>query len=936
MKDRILVLALHFLTITVFAQTATVTGAIVDAADGTPIVGTHVVLLDDIAGQSRSVISDLEGIFVFNELEEGKYTLSVSFVGYQKKLIPIAVEATSIDLGAIKLEEGLILNEIEVVEREIRVTQKGDTTEFNAEGYSTLPDASAEDLIAKMPTLRVEEGKVQAMGEDVKQVLVDGKPFFGSDPTAALRNLPAEIIDKIQIFEKHSEQEQFSGFYNGESTKTINIVTKTSKRNGQFGKINAGYGSQDKYQGGGNINLFNGDQRLSIIGMSNNVNQQNFLTEDLLGVIGSSGDGRKGNRGGSGNRSGRGKGGSTSGVSVSDFLVPQQGGVTSANAFGINFSDTWGSRIDFSGSYFFNSSINTTEQLLYQQYFTTEGIDEIYNEESLMESTNTNHRFSGQLTYKIDERNSLIWQPKFIWQGNSGTETLFGQTALASSSLNQTNLDLSTDLSAYNLENNLLWRHKFNKSGRAISMNFNSGYAPKQGSHVLLSENIFSTTVVDTTLINQNSILDLNTWNMAANLQYTEPIGERSMLMFNYKSSYLQGESNKVTYDFDDDSQSYHLFNSSLSNIFSNDYITQQLGGGYSYRRGDLTIMTSADLQSVQLHNQTAVPLNEDYNYTFRSALPSIRFRYKISPTENFSLVYKASTQLPSIEQLHNVVDNSNPLQLTIGNPNLTPSYQHNLFTRYTSTNAERSSVFYALLRTSYTKSYIATSTYLTSANVVFPLLFVDEISSGTQLSQPINLDAHWSLHSFVTYGFPVDLIKSNLNVDFNTDYIRAPGLINEDLNYSHNSVVGLGLTLGSNFKDKIDFTLSSRGEYNVTSSTLEAGTDLAYYNQSTFLKFNYIANNGLVLRTDVTHQFYEGLSDDFDQNYVLWNLSIGKKVFKDQRGEISLSVFDILKQNNNLSRLVTEVYTEDIQTNVLQQYLMLSFKYDLRNFKMG
>ncbi len=917
------------------AQTASLSGQVADGVDGTSLVGAHVVLIDSTTKEERNMVSDLEGMFLFKELLKSSYTLRISFVGYQEMSFPIIIDGTSTDLGVIELKEGLKLQEVQVTDKEIRITQKGDTTEFNAEAYNTLPDASAEDLIAKMPTVQVEEGIVQAHGEDIKQVLVDGKPFFGSDPTAALRNLPAEIVDKIQIFEQQSEQAQFTGFDDGESAKTINIITKSSMRNGQFGKVYAGYGSDGKYQTGGNINLFNSDQRISIIGMSNNVNKQNFLTEDLLGVVGSSGNGRRGNRGSVGSRTGGGKGSGSSAVSVSDFLVPQQGGITNADAFGINISDKWGSKLDFSGSYFFNKSNNTTEQLIRQQFLSSDGVNEMYNEEGLLESTNINHRFSGRLKYEINAKNSLIWQPKFTWQSNHGTETLFGQTFFDDDVLSQTNLDFSSHLSTFNLDNNLLWRYEFDKSGRTLSVNFSSGWAPKQGESVLLSENTFWSNQIDSILLNQNSSVDVGSWNMMANLQYTEPLGGSSMLMLNYMTSYLHGESNIETFDFDDDFQDYDLFNSSLSSESSNNYFTQKFGGGYNYRKDGLTIMVNASLQSAQLSNEATLPLKENYDHAFLSALPMVRLRYKISQTENLSLLYKTNTQLPSIEQLQYVVDNSNPLQLTIGNPDLTQSYKHSLFARYSKTNTERSAIFYALLRGTYTNNYIATSTYLSGAGDVFPQL-IDDLSTGVQISQPLNLQAHWDVRVFLTYGFPIRLLKSNLNIDFTTDYIKAPGLINQDLNYSSNTITGLGLTLGSNISDNLDFTLSSRSKYNLTTNTLEAGNDIAYYNQSTSLKFNWILRDGLVLRTDLAHQFYHGLSDDFDQNYLLWNLSIGKKVFKDQRGEISLSVFDLLRQNNSLSRLVTEVYTEDIQTNVLQQYFMLSFKYDLRNFKIG
>jgi hypothetical protein len=931
MKPTLLAFFSLFLTISAVAQNFSVQGRITDATNEGILPGAHVVLTSDSDDTTVATITDNNGIFRFEDVPRGAYQLSVSFIGFQETRREVIVNNQALDLGTLQLLEGVELEEVQVTEKVLPVLQLGDTTQFNADAYKTLPDASAEDLVEKMPTINLEGGKIQAQGEDVKQVLVDGKPFFGSDPAAALRNLPAEVIDKIQIFDQQSDQAQFTGFDDGEASKTINIITKTNMRNGAFGKVYAGYGYEDKYQAGGNINFFNGDQRISLLGMSNNINQQNFSSEDLLGVVSSSGgSGGGGRRGG-----GRGRGGDNGG-NANDFLVSQQGGITSANAFGVNFSDKWGEKIDLSASYFFNTSKNTSTQLIRQQFFDTEGIDEFYTQESQASSTNSNHRFAGRLNYEINPQNSITWQPKLTWQGNKGAETLLGQNLLNDNLLSQTDLDFNADLAALSLSNSLLWRHKFAKKGRTFSISANAGYAPKKGENFLFSENIFSTPAPDSTLLEQKSALDLNSWNMAANFQYTEPLGENGMLTFNYRTSFQQEESDKETFDFDEATQDYDLFNPTLSNLFSNEYYTQQLGGGYNFRKGELSITTRASVQQATLIGEQTFPFENTSEHTFLNVLPLLRLRYQFSKTENFNLSYRANTQLPSTDQLQEVIDNSNPLQLSIGNANLVQAYQHSINARYSKTNTEKSSVLFVLLRAGYTDNYLGKSTYLGAGTNDFPILTENNVSAGSQLTQTVNLDGYWNVRSLVTYGFPLAFIKSNLNLDFSADYAKTPGLVNEALNYSSSTGYGIGFTLSSNISEQIDFTISSRSKYNIATNSLQTQSNNNYLNQSTRLKLGWVSANGLVFRTDLTHQFYQGLSDDFDQNYLLWNMSIGKKIFESQRGEISLSVFDLLKQNNSLSRTITETYTQDIQTNVLQQYFMLSFKYDLRQFKVG
>lgn len=932
MKSIFTLLFVLIFSLTSWGQTYFLKGQLLDSNDKNPLPGAHVLLKNHQSNGQETTVTNTRGVFQFSGLSKGGYTLEISFIGFQSFQKDIQINNQDINLGKIDLKEGVELEAVELTEQVAPVIQKGDTTEFDSKAYKTLPDADAEDLISKMPTVVVEDGKVQAQGEDVAQVLVDGKQFFGNDPTAALRNLPAEVIDKIQVFDQQSEQAQFTGFNDGETTKTINIVTKPNMRNGQFGKIYGGYGTDDRYQVGGNINIFNGDQRTSIIGMSNNINIQNFSTEDLLGVVGSSGRGRgRGRRGGG--RGGRGGGRGGGGTSTSDFLVSQQNGISNTNAFGINFSDKWGDKVDLAASYFFNHSENVTDQFLNQQFFDDEGIDERYTEESISESKNVNHRLTARITYQIDSSNSLIFRPRLSWQGNNGVETVLGQNIFGSDLISQSANYFQANLSTLSFNNSLLWRHKFEKTRRTLSVNLSTGYAPKSGESFLQSDNLSGSGIPDSLSLDQFSELDINSWNVSSNFQFTEPVGRRAMLLLNYRFSYQREESDRETFDFNSDVQQYDLFNEQLSNVFSNDYYTQQLGGGYNYRKRGLSFMARANVQWAQLLNEQVFPELFDSDRTFWNVLPMLSFRYRVDRSENLNIVYRTNTQLPSIEQLQNVLDNSNPLQLELGNPTLGQSFSHTLFMRYTKTYTEKSSVFFAMLRGSYTQDYIASSTYL-SADEETQFAEFNPLE-GAQLTLPENLDGYWNLRTFITYGFPVKFIKSNLNLDFTANYVRTPGLINEEMNLSNNTTAGIGITIGSNISDRVDFRISSRSNYNIATNTLQSESETTYFNQRTRFKLDWILPGGIVFRSDITHQYYDGLSQDLDQNFWLWNMSVGKKLFKRERGEISVSVFDLLKQNTNLNRTVTETYIEDVQNNVLQQYFLVSFKYDLRHFRV-
>lgn len=910
------------------AQNLNISGKVVDET-GAPLPGAHLSLLYPWGEEVKATVTEPDGTFKLTNVEQGGYRLKASYLGYAKLEGEVTLSTVPLDVGALQLfPESTELSEVQVTEKTPTATQDGDTTSFNADAFKVMKDASAEDLVNKLPTVRTEDGKLQAQGEDVARVLVDGRPFFGNDPTAALKNLPAEVVQKIQVYDQQSDQSQFTGFDDGNTTKTINIVTRPNMRAGQFGKIYGGYGWEDKYQTGGNINFFNGAQRISVIGMSNNVNIQNFSTDDLLGVVGSSGGRGRGRGGGRG-------GGRRGGGSTRDFLVQPQGGVATTHAFGLNYSDEWGENWKVTGSYFFNNSKADSEEKITQQFVEADGFGEIYEEETTSTSDNVNHRLNGRIEFELDSMNSFIMRPRLSMQFNEGNSVTFGQTMLGNELLNETTNNYFSDLTGVDFSNDLLWRHKFAKKGRTLSVNVSTGYSPKSGDSQLDSkDSFFSRNMFDT--LDQNSTLDVNSWNVATNLNWTEPISDMSQLMLEYRLSYQQEESDKQTFDFAEGTQGYTDLNEQLSNVFSNDYVTHRPGLGYSYRPSrSFMLMARASYQHATLQNDQTFPQDFQNETSFTNVLPFAMLRYDIDGrVKNLRVFYRTSTNLPSVEQLQNVVDNSSPLQLSIGNPELRQSYSHRLFARYRATNVEKSTVFFAMVSGTLTNDHIANATYFAeSDNPIFENL---DVQRGAQLTQPTNLDGYRNLRSFLTYGVPLGFIKSNLNIDLTWRYTRTPGLVDDEENFANNTTYGTGLTLSSNISEKVDFTLSARPSYSTVRNSLQTSGDTDYLSMESRLRFGWIIVEGFVLRSDVSNQLYRGLSDEFNQDYWLWNFGIGKKLFKNERGEILLSVNDLLNQNRNISRTVYETYIEDSQTNALTRYVMLTFTYNLRHFDTG
>jgi hypothetical protein len=921
MKNLVAILLILLAAFGANAQNLNIKGKVLDDQNS-PLPGANVVLQYPWGEMATAASTEPNGNFKLDKVEQGGYLVVVTFLGYEEFKKEVTIGDKDIDLGKITLvQASTTLGEVTVKETVAMGKVGGDTVQYNADAFKVMKDASAQDLIEKMPTVTNENGTVKAQGENVQQVLVDGKPFFGNDPSAALKNLPAELIEKVQIFDQQSEQSQFTGVQDGNTTKTINIVTRKGMNNGQFGKVYAGYGWKNRYQVGGNTNIFSGDRRISIIGMTNNINMQNFSMDDILGLSGG---------GGRGGFSGGGRGGRGGGGGGGDFMVQSSGGISTTHAIGINFSDKWGKKLDVTGSYFFNKSNSESLKDLNRQFVRREGVGEVYDEYNVAETDNTNHRVNFRITWEIDSANSI--RPRATWQVNDGISSTFGQTVLGNDLQNQTDNQFRSKYDGLSFNNSVLWRHKFSKTGRTFSVDVNNGYNPKSGNSTLRSFDgyYFPQTSFDT--LDQKSSLDANNWNMSANLEYTEPLSQNSQLLVNYKASYQQEESDKLTYDYLPISQDYDQLNSTLSNVFSNDYITQSGGVGYNYNKGrDLNWNIRANYQWSQLNNQPEFPAGPESTINFSNVLPSASLRYNLDKQKSIRFNYRTNTQLPSVSQLQSVVDNSNPLQLSTGNPNLVQSYQHNLFMRYQSTNTAKSTVFFAMAGGGITGDYIGNSTWFAGSDT--PLFDSLDVAPGAQIKQPVNLDGYRNLRSFVSYGFPVKFIKSNLSFNLSYNYGRSPGLVNGLENISNNHNVSTGVTLASNISTKLDFNISLRPGWNKATNSLQTASNTEYFNQNSSVRFNWIIYEGLVLRTDVTHQYYNGLSEGFDQNYLLWNLAIGKKLFKNERGEIALAVNDLLSENRNISRSVTETYIEDSWTNTLQRFVMLSFTYNIRAF---
>ena len=875
--------------------------------------------------------SDSIGNFSLSLSPNQKYILKFSYLGYSNRYKRIETFNEPLQLGKILLKEtAKNLTEVEVKTTQTRGEQKGDTTSFNSETFKTNPDATAEDLLKKMPGVTSDNNGVKVNGETVQKVLLDGKPFFGDDPNAALKNIPADIIDRVEIFDKMSDQSAFSGFNDGNQQKTINLLTKKGKNVGYFGKVYGGYGADEtydfkndgRYNAGATLNSFNVKRRVSLLLLSNNINQQNFSSSDITGAI--SNTGQSSGRGGSGG------GGRPGGESSGSLLTAPQNGNSATQSAGLNYSDAWGKKVTVSSSYFFNYTDNKNRSDITRNYFTENGL--VYKQTNDDQNINQNHRANVKFEYAIDSLNKLTITPSINYQNNTAKSNLTASNIIFGDKfLSNTTTNSKINNIGYDFSNSILYQHKFAKRGRTVSLNINTQLTEKNNNGTYYSLNNYA----DTSASGLDQTFDTysNTKKVSGNLSYTEPLNKNAQLQISYNPSYTNGLSNKKTIDFDTLTYAYDDFNSALSNKYTNVYITQRGGLSYKYKKEKLNYTIGADAQQATLRGEQTFPVEFEINKSFQTILPNAQMNYRFSKSKNLRINYRTSTNIPSITQLQNVIDVSNPLQIKSGNSDLKQTFENTLFSRFGGFNTQPSRNAMIFIRGNYINNYISNATYILKSDSIIQGYTA---KSGSQLTKPINLNGYYTASAFFVYGFPVAKIKSNLNINGGVTYNHIPSLINYEINISDNFAYNAGLFIGSNISKNIDFSLGYNGTYNTIVNSVQKQSNNNFVTHATTFKANWLFLNGFVLNTDVVYTLYNGLSQSFNQEYYLWNAYFGYKFFKDKSLEAKVSVFDILNQNRSIGRTVTGNYTEDFNTTVLKRYFMFTLTYTFKKFKSG
>jgi hypothetical protein len=921
MRKIFLLLLLACLTTTLLAQkNGSVKGVAFDTISKQPVAAATVTVLErKDSSLVTFTMTGSDGRFELKGLANGDYRLMITHVSYHNsnKFFSITEANKTAELGNLIMnDKAKVLEEVVLAAEAPPVTLINDTIQYNAGSFKVQPNASVEQLLKKLPGVKVEkDGTIKAQGEKVNRVLVDGKEFFGNDPKVATKNLPADAVDKVQVYDKQSDQATLTGFEDGNYEKTINLKLKKDKKKGMFGKVNAGVGNKERYEGKFNVNSFKGARQFSAIGMGNNTNAEGFSFMDILNF---SGELARMQRGGGGNININISGEDAAAMGINGG--GRNNGINTAWGGGLNYNNIIGSKLDFQSNYFYNRYNPNQESHIQRQYFLPDS-SYFYNQNSFADNLNNSHRFNLNTLYQVDSMNSIRITPSFSYQTTNNRSQTDYQTLSEDKVL--TNEGFSNNTSAtkgYNFRNDITWRKKFARKGRTFSLSLQTSLNESDGDGSLSSINSFyypNGSLLKRDTLNQQSTTkgDLKGYNARA--VYTEPVWKRSLLEFSVSKSNTKSTSEKLTHDYNKLNGKYDQLNNTLSNDFENTYGYINAGIRIRTQKKKYSYAVGANWQQAELEGKITTGVKDSLiSKTFRNILPNARFQYNFTRFKSFSLSYNTSTNQPGMSQLQPVPDNSNSLNIREGNPDLKQEFNHTAQVHLTLVSPYKNKNLFMFLTAQATQNKIVN---------------YDSINSlGVKRTKPVNVNGVYNINSSISYSMPVRFLKGTVEVSSNTGVFKTKQFINTVGNDIRTFSVGPELRLDMNPTEKLNVGVGAGFNYNKTKYSLQSALNTNYLSQEYNASLDWEMPKGFFFATDFMYTINSQRAAGFNTKVPLWNASISKQMLKFNRGELKLSARDLLNKNVGISRNTNNNYIEDSKVLTLRQFFLLSFTYSL------
>ncbi|TKG92020.1 TonB-dependent receptor [Puteibacter caeruleilacunae] len=890
--------ALFFLLIGLSAlaqKTYTLKGKVLDAQDDASLPGATILLISKADSLKQSgTITNQSGDFNI-DMKPGEYNFQVSFLGYKSIKKSVTVDKSAIDLGQFKLSENTeVLQAVNVTEKMPPTKLKGDTTVYNPNAFKVNPDATTGELLAKMPGFDKVDGKLVVEGQKVAEILVDGKKFFGNNMNQALRVIPSDVVKNIEVYEYKDDEEKFTGFKKAEEDKkTINIVTKKKKNKRLvFGDVAAGYGKDNRYGFVGSVNSFSDNNKVTITAASKDVNAPLKLNNRGFGRT------------------------SISGNEIQD------------DSFGFNVVNSKNEN-SIVTSYRYSNRESTNTSKTVKTYITDVLAGQVQNSSSKSNSDNDSHRVSLRASLKSNKKYRLTTNTSFsISDGESSSHSTM-DTYLEDDPLNSNFNRKSSERNSNNINQNIYYSRKLNDKGRSLSINGGISYSKSESDGKQRSETVKEDNVVSQS-IDRISDSETKRTGMNGGLSFSERIGEKGHASCGYTYSYSNSSADKLGYNFNEEANAYTDLDELTTNKFENSTIRNSGRVAYNYSGKKHGVRVGASFDFTTLKNEESFPKQTDMEEDFFSFRPYARYSLNMENHKRINVNYSSRTSTPSLRDLQEIVDVSNPMNISTGNADLKQSRSHSFSAYYSASNTEKATHLSFSASASTTNNTVGRRTIIATKDTTINDLYF--LPAGGHFSEPVNLDGRYSLNSRVTYSFPVEKLKSKLNINTGGGFSHNPTFVNGKKAYTDSWNLNHRMTLSSNISEKVDFTFSTSTNYRQSKNTSTSGSE--YVSQYTALNMYYNFYKNVAFRTNASNNYQNNFTTNNEDSFWHLNLGLSTKVFNNKRGELSCTAYDVLGKDDQRSHIVRDLYTADYYRNKLTKFYIFTFSYKLRNSK--
>ncbi|TRZ43111.1 outer membrane beta-barrel protein [Robertkochia solimangrovi] len=913
MKKLYLLLLAVFLSGVSYAQDYMITGRVSDA-DTKEALEASTVYVESIQDSVMVsyTITGKEGIFELEFRTRLKsINLFVTYNGYESVKKTITLDQQKFDMGDIPLSiQAEQLEGVDVVAERVPIVIKKDTLEFNANSFKTRPDANVEDVLKKLPGVEVDlDGNIKVNGKEVNRVLVNGQVFFDSDPKVATKNLPKDIIEKIQITDTKTKEQEFKGQQGDGETKTINLTIRKDKNKGMFGRFMAGYGTDDRYQANGLLNYFKDTKRISILGSSNNINSPGFSMDEVFGAVGG----------------GRGRGGVNivrggSGFSINGISFGGGQGITTSSSLGGDFAVSEKDKYEISTNYFYSNGDSFNEQRTSRENILPDG-SYFTDSEGRSEGLSNSHRGGANLEFDIDKTLRINVNPNMSVSNTNTTSTNSTISRDADGSLiNSNETSTISDGEVRNFSNQVEIFKRLDTIGKVIRVSFaNDNSESLNTSNLLTERNIYGDNATSESL-DQLTEVKNNSDSYTFGISYEHPITSKLNIEAQYEYDYSEQKNERSVYDFNVATGDYDSFNQTLSSDFDFRNIRQSPSLGLNYRSEKVWFSLSGIYQMNDIRNEDFLQ-QTSFSKDYENMLFRLRGRFQFGKNFNLFTRYNASVDVPSISQLQPVPDVSNPLNIVVGNPDLNPTVNHNLSMNINNFDWRKGTGLFMYVNYSYQQDQVVAVTT------------TDEDFLRT--TEYTNIDGSYSYNVGVGYSKQIkqdSTLNMSVRLDPNLTYSKSLSYNNASLLEAKTFAPGVRLSTTLNFREMVEVEPQYNISFNETKYNLEAFDNVSFISHTAGLKTTTYWPKNIIWGNDINYTYNGNVGEGFDKDALFWNMSLGAELFK-QKVSLKVIAYDLLDQNINTTRSTGVDYIQDTQGTVLQQYFMVTLTYKFDQF---